>query len=864
MRNLKRVLSLALASAMLLGMMVMGAGAADTKKPLTDLDKVVNKDAVNLMVDLAVITGKPDGSFAPAETVDRATMSTLIYKIMTGETNADSFKGTSNLKDVTGTWAEGFINYCSSLKIVSGDGTNFYPTNKVTVVQAAKMLLVAIGYDAELSKYQNDANWSINIMRDAKKAGILDEIGQKATDELTRDNAAQMVNNTLFAKIVSAQTGRDQGEAYLIKYEPTGSTLAEDTYSLVKISGTVSDVKDGKASFTSVTPDNANKILAAVNKAGITAGADVKGKNVTMYVKGSVSYNTDGSVKSVTVDKVYSTVLSAGASNVLATVTDGTTLAKLTTPSGTEGYDKAKFVAVLADDPTFAINGDDEKSEAQAKTAMDGKKGVIVELIDVSGKGEIDLVKITAKEAKEVTGAVETRTYKDEFQVKVPGVVSTFVAAEKVNGYEDLVKGDYVLVYTDTDSNYYLELAETMTGKITGKKSTNEIRVDGTYYGWSGLANSHTIANVTVDEKLNTKDEYTFILDNNGTITKTVNNTKEATAETAVVLDTAWVSGGGIGASKYLEVKLLKTDGTTEIVTVIDVDGTTPTATTSTHPTQYEFYKYTVDNKGKYTLTHADAVDIGETKIENGKTGVGGVATANAKTVYLVQKGTDDNIEYFAYTGYASVPTMNIADDTDSKVVKDGSIAKYVFLTADKFIGDSESLNYVYIPTPKAYSTDTDADGNTLYIYDAIIEGAVETITVDGMLPNDFTAGLYNVSLTDGVASKTELVKPENKIALKAFVSSGDNKDSIADGVVMVASLGSGKVYTYDADTIITVIELTMKNGAVSAADVVNATTGNDFKFTPEDGYTYQVVVAPAKEGGELLSALYIFQTVAP
>uniref|UniRef100_UPI0025EFAD38 S-layer homology domain-containing protein n=1 Tax=uncultured Pseudoflavonifractor sp. TaxID=1221379 RepID=UPI0025EFAD38 len=79
MRNLKRVLSLALASVMLLGMMVISAGAADkTAADLTDIDKVTNKDAVNLMVDLGIIEGKPDGSFAPAEGVDRATMAKLI------------------------------------------------------------------------------------------------------------------------------------------------------------------------------------------------------------------------------------------------------------------------------------------------------------------------------------------------------------------------------------------------------------------------------------------------------------------------------------------------------------------------------------------------------------------------------------------------------------------------------------------------------------------------------------------------------------------------------------------------------------------------------------------------------------------
>ena len=56
MRNLKRVLSLALASVMLLGMMVIGAGAADkTYADLTDSDKIANQEAVSMMVDLGII-----------------------------------------------------------------------------------------------------------------------------------------------------------------------------------------------------------------------------------------------------------------------------------------------------------------------------------------------------------------------------------------------------------------------------------------------------------------------------------------------------------------------------------------------------------------------------------------------------------------------------------------------------------------------------------------------------------------------------------------------------------------------------------------------------------------------------------------
>ena len=47
MRNLKRALSLALASVMLMGMMVVGTSAASTSN-FTDADKISNAEAVDL------------------------------------------------------------------------------------------------------------------------------------------------------------------------------------------------------------------------------------------------------------------------------------------------------------------------------------------------------------------------------------------------------------------------------------------------------------------------------------------------------------------------------------------------------------------------------------------------------------------------------------------------------------------------------------------------------------------------------------------------------------------------------------------------------------------------------------------------
>ena len=59
MRNLKRALSLALASVMLLGMMVVGTGAAS----YTDVSSKHNEEAIAVMQAVGVMVGDTNGKF---------------------------------------------------------------------------------------------------------------------------------------------------------------------------------------------------------------------------------------------------------------------------------------------------------------------------------------------------------------------------------------------------------------------------------------------------------------------------------------------------------------------------------------------------------------------------------------------------------------------------------------------------------------------------------------------------------------------------------------------------------------------------------------------------------------------------------
>lgn len=79
----------------------------------------------------------------------------------------------------------------------------------MTGTQAAKMLLTALGYAADKQGYVNTPSWAININVDAATAGVFDGFTGNPGVGLTRDNAALLIYNTLFAKTVgySATTG---------------------------------------------------------------------------------------------------------------------------------------------------------------------------------------------------------------------------------------------------------------------------------------------------------------------------------------------------------------------------------------------------------------------------------------------------------------------------------------------------------------------------------------------------------------------------------------------------------------------------------------------------------------------------------
>ncbi len=102
MRNLKKILALALALVMTLSLMTVANAFNDDK----DIDATYD-EAVTVLSGLKVFKGVNDGSnFAPKQTITRAEVAAIIYRIVTGDVNDTQAGYLQGLRQVQGRGAE--------------------------------------------------------------------------------------------------------------------------------------------------------------------------------------------------------------------------------------------------------------------------------------------------------------------------------------------------------------------------------------------------------------------------------------------------------------------------------------------------------------------------------------------------------------------------------------------------------------------------------------------------------------------------------------------------------------------------------------------------------------------------------------
>ena len=232
MRNLKKILALALALVMTLSLMTVANAFNDDK----DIDAKYD-EAVTVLSNLKVFKGVNDGSnFAPKQTITRAEVAAIIYRIVTGDVadnQAGIYKDYAKFKDVAANhWAAGYIGYCSNAELILGDGTNFYPDQTVTGYQALAMILRAVGYDKN-NEFQGNG-WEIRTASTAQGLGILKNINQGTLGTAaTREMVAEILFQAILVPTVTYTPALGYSQYVSIVGGTKNDTLGYRTFKLL-------------------------------------------------------------------------------------------------------------------------------------------------------------------------------------------------------------------------------------------------------------------------------------------------------------------------------------------------------------------------------------------------------------------------------------------------------------------------------------------------------------------------------------------------------------------------------------------------------------------------------------------------------
>ena len=547
----------------------MFAGAAFTDQA----DIKVENEVVDTLIELGVINGYTDGSFKPNDTVTRAEMAKMIYVLRTGNSDASAYNDDySTFADIKGHWARGYVKYCQSLGIIAGQSaTKFAPDQTVTAQEAAKMLLVTLGYDAKKAGLVG-TTWASKTNALADENGLLEDVNTSFTGPCPRQYAAQLIYNAIDAPTV---VWRD--DAYTTNNYGNGDnpTIGEKYMGLHSVEGilTYFQKEDGKDTYNATVENITKKDGTALSGKNI-----IDEQNFSKIAKDFYSLkNQKVKVLYKETDKVY---------GIFALTDSNTVISGMLGDFGEDGgklkYDGKKYS--LAKPSTVYLNGNDVKVADDANatdvaTYADKAKGITkaydataISNDDSSKISRLDVAAFAVAQVTYVGSDYINVSYKANNGVKGNPTFATKLESDDVTYPSDIKKDDYVAVtagVNTADGNVGVTKLDVVTGKITTtKKNSTEdgykITIDGTTYEKAGVPD-----NDAKDLKLNStvaivvKGGYFLYVDDANAEAKDIGMMTELYKE----------------GNRYVAT-VIKADGSSQKMTLKKTDGYNGTAAT--------------------------------------------------------------------------------------------------------------------------------------------------------------------------------------------------------------------------------------------------------------------------------------------
>ena len=820
----------------------MFAGAAFTDSA----DIKVDTEVVDTLVSLGVVNGYDDGSFKPNGTVTRAEMAKMIYVLRTGNSDASAYNDDkTSFTDIGSHWARGYIKYCQSLGIIAGkSNTKFVPNEKVSAQEAAKMLLVTLGYNAQKAGLVG-TGWASKTNALADENGLLDDVNTSFTSACPRQYAAQLIYNAIFAPTVvwrdDAYTnvtllGTDNktvGEKYMglktsvAVLKGVTKETNKNTYKLSLDAPTTEQLNDStiisgsianntakiQQSFTKIAKDYSaltNRVVKVLYKNsdevyGVYATDDSSVLNGVVgdykISGGKVKFDgTKYAIKSGAANVKVDTDASNATTYAISTyLKDDTTVG-----AANKGLNKASDAK--------AILEDDEVKSFEVTSYMVGKVSYV-------GK---DYVNVTNKAASADPSKFSgyTKLDKDSCNSDISGLKKddyVIITNSKVNGKLDAVKAD------------------TVEGKITSTRdSGNDVRIDGNWYTSALDDNADIALSNTVNVVL--KNGYIVCVD----------DVKIGSTDVALMIEADINSGVG----KKWQADMLFPDGTRKVVE-IDTDESTATTTLKSSAPVLVTYeqsgsKYILKTIVKNTTTnkyagydqHIDGTSFTKWHVKDGKIlgdDNGFQSYINDSATIFLKYGSDD---YKVVTGSA-MKKWGESYKFSADLLADNSNG-YPYAKVG-FINSTDSKNPTGSDKTYAYifgveNNAKDADNNEYVEYNVWNGSEMTTLKVKQSASNFYKEGTvveYTLD-TDGYADCTLYTIANGKLKKGALTKFAWTKGQ--DGSVAFSG-GTGSYDIDKDDTKVLFVNTKDEDGAV-------------------DGELQEA--APATGSGYINNALYI------
>ena len=769
----------------------MFAGAAFTDQA----DIKVENEVVDTLIELGVINGYTDGSFKPNDTVTRAEMAKMIYVLRTGNSDASAYNNDkTSFTDINGHWAAGFIKYCQSVGIIAGQSaTKFAPDQTVTAQEAAKMLLVTLGYDANKAGLVG-INWASKTNALADENGLLDDVNTSFTGPCPRQYAAQLIYNAIDTPTV---VWRDDAYTNVTLLGDDNKTVGEKFMNLKKTTAVLTKVTktSGKETFELTLGKDTvdlNKTTDSKDKALYNFTDVKKDYSDLKYQMVTVLYKNNDKSK---VYGVYATKDNTQQTGILKDIKmDGDKKVKL---DGTK-YD-------LADNTSVYINGADTKYTIKSFVDKFGDgsdtkytdqayfQPTEVKLLATDGSTKYSILNVKTFAVAQVTAVGS-----DYINVSFKKGDNTIASKSKLESddwdwYDGIKKNDYVVLTAagNYGTNHGLvEKATVVTGKVNGTKSDDGVSINDEWYKMAGKKTAMvTRPNTGSNVEMVVVNGYVYYTD----------TTAGSIDDIALLVEAA--PKGGVN-SKW-EARMIFSDGTDKVVEIEKKwddkdDGvaikefhegnkTNPNTTTIKNGTfegtetkaQPMLVSYEV-SKDVYTLTRLGFknTDTTDTAIEtNGYDSYVTVTGNDVSTDGSIKTGT------FASTDGSSISRLYYESTgvvfVKSKADANGEDGDYKVVTGKTATNYDRAL--------KAVAAVANKSGNGYYAQAAFID--LGTLSTGGSSDN-YAVVLKNVEKKTGTANGTVYVVTAWNGTEQITVTTDDSAAN---------SMKKGDIFTYTA-----------------------------------------------------------------